>query len=1830
MKKVFLKKKIILSIVLVFLGMMGKGQNLPPNDTIKFNVSELSSPDANFKDVYKRANAYYAIHPEADSLNPLEKDAYRRWEHFWKDRAYISGVAEPGKLKYVLKAMSDTNELKFKTEALSQSIAGKWNLISPDEFETQNLGVVTAIWAAPDFSILLIGTEKSGLWKSTNGGLNWINITDSYVMPNNDYTTAAGFGISSIAVDPSNINRIYISCFSQTADLVLGNGRNILRSNDGGVTWSMLPSYKNYLEANQIDFSTNVWKIKLDPAKYPAQQYDSLLLYAAIGNRLVVLRTSNSLPSYKVIFEIGTDNPVPNNGNPWQFSYFKRRIRDFEIILNGSVRTMCLSTDGYRTYDSQNNTIVNLNAELYYTNYSTHPIFIPTWYWTRKDLNTSPDFYVDNAAIVIDDINIQPSFYIAWYKKADFNYGIFNISHLNITTNNLATYLNVNYGDINRYSELADANYNNLPFAGFGYRYDAFEKVTGSETFFVGGFDITKIQRVIDPPNDYFDFSLITYNQQAISSGDYQNQNYNKNKYCHNGIRTLSYSEKFKTLLIGNEGGISKYSNNNLQNLNGKGLAINSFTNLATTRYNNRDVVTASSFRNGIWHYEKGFNSNKWRQFYWEDGGTLLLNDQNPDNIFNIKSSVLNLTPSAWGNQVFKTNNSLSFVNQSNLLSHNPANVLPSLNLNSNFSEGGLGEGPLEFSPVSNQTLYNGRHNVWETTNGGTTWNNISSPNFEFPYWCGLLRTLKVAPSNQNVIYTAFDIPTWGLDVNGNECYTNPSPPQLPVVIPCTPGKKLWRGDKIGNVWQWTDLTVNVTNSLNGEFVFAWTNVTDIAINPSNAQELWISLGQFSKLNASQGKWRVLHSTDGGMHWSEYSKGLSPAPVNCIKYYTYSGKNLLFVGTDVGVYYRDPSDNSNTAQWQQFNSTSNPLPMCIVTDIEFYYPDNKIRVSTYGRGLWEAEIPCIADNISQFTEIKNGENIVWSDVKYKADVVVKSGGILTINGTVHFQQNTTLTVEPGGKLIIDGGTLTDICNKMWNGVVVQGYWNEPQSNTIKHGIIELINNGTISNAIIGVELIDPYMTGGPAYGAGIIKAKNSNFINNQKAVAMHRYDYNNSPVSRPVENISYFRYCSFTTDNAYHDATNYQFKRFIEFNQIRGAKVQACSFTNSCSSGNINFGVGEGIYSNSSKFTVEGYCNAILPQGYTCPSQNVDRSSFTNLKYGINAIGSATTPFTAKQSDFFDNCNAIYANNITSACLTENNVRIPLHWLQSFPKPYGFYLEGCNKFIFEGNNFFGNAPNNGYYGTIINNSGSNTNLVYNNTYSNLRYGINVYGNNRGSNELTGLKLKCNDNTNNYMDFWVKDQGISKYQGSPTLNNNPPMATQNINTIPAGNTFSKHTSPTGSDFYNNGQFIWYYHHLTNTCIPTNNIGSITLFNVNNSTYLKSLSCPPNYLNISQGSSVIVANISALQQNINSTKLILCIWVDGGNTDALKQAVDLAYPWEAYELYNNLISKSPYLSDEVLIKAIENEEVLPPALLKLVLLANPQAVRSEKVWDALRNRHNPLPDYMIDEIKQGCENISPKEQLEAELSYWIQEKSLAENNLMQLYMQDTIPENAFAGIISYMQTQNTLSAATQELLLYTDINDEDHIDSLLLAIPQQYTMDEKETEEWNLLNNYIEIIRSIKTQNISPAEISTEQKNELYNILEKSQDIAYNSSLALLILADTSLHYQEPLYEPDTTLERRAIIKKPKTNEEKHLKVYPNPAKFFFSVEYDLSDSELPLILKITDISGKTIEERQLKNKRDIIAINCTQYSKGNYNCIIFAGQKIKQMAKFVIE
>jgi hypothetical protein len=55
----------------------------------------------------------------------------------------------------------------------------------------------------------------------------------------------------------------------------------------------------------------------------------------------------------------------------------------------------------------------------------------------------------------------------------------------------------------------------------------------------------------------------------------------------------------------------------------------------------------------------------------------------------------------------------------------------------------------------------------------------------------------------------------------------------------------------------------------------------------------------------------------------------------------------LYVGTDVGVYYRDRS----YAAWQPFYTG---LPNVDVQELDITYGISKIRAATNGRGLWES------------------------------------------------------------------------------------------------------------------------------------------------------------------------------------------------------------------------------------------------------------------------------------------------------------------------------------------------------------------------------------------------------------------------------------------------------------------------------------------------------------------------------------------------------------------------------------------------------------------------------------------------------------------------------------------------------------------------------------------------------------------------------------------------------------------------------------------------------------------------------------------------------------
>ncbi len=117
-----------------------------------------------------------------------------------------------------------------------------------------------------------------------------------------------------------------------------------------------------------------------------------------------------------------------------------------------------------------------------------------------------------------------------------------------------------------------------------------------------------------------------------------------------------------------------------------------------------------------------------------------------------------------------------------------------------------------------------------------------------------------------------------------------------------------------------------------------------IAVDPSNDDNIWIAFPYGS--NGS----KVYRSIDGGTNWINITSGeLDGHSIHSM---------ALIGGTDGGVYL-----GSNMTVFYKNNSMSNwavddsGLPVKINTDIlKPFYRDGKIRMASYGKGLWESPL----------------------------------------------------------------------------------------------------------------------------------------------------------------------------------------------------------------------------------------------------------------------------------------------------------------------------------------------------------------------------------------------------------------------------------------------------------------------------------------------------------------------------------------------------------------------------------------------------------------------------------------------------------------------------------------------------------------------------------------------------------------------------------------------------------------------------------------------------------------------------------------------------------
>ena len=208
---------------------------------------------------------------------------------------------------------------------------------------------------------------------------------------------------------------------------------------------------------------------------------------------------------------------------------------------------------------------------------------------------------------------------------------------------------------------------------------------------------------------------------------------------------------------------------------------------------------------------------------------------------------------------------------------------------------------PYVLDPQDPSVVVAGYADVFRSDDHGETWQQISSD------LTGdvskKIKAIAVAPSDQYTIYAGR-------------------------------GSVLYITHDAGENWDTEIVVLGAGNS---------SEVSSITVHPTDAMKLWVTMSGYANTR------KIFYSENGGVSFTNVSYNLPNVPCNASVLDRGSANYDLYVGTDVGVFVLDAAADN----WIYYGAG---LPNTMVSDLEIQYATRKLRIGTFGRGIWENDL----------------------------------------------------------------------------------------------------------------------------------------------------------------------------------------------------------------------------------------------------------------------------------------------------------------------------------------------------------------------------------------------------------------------------------------------------------------------------------------------------------------------------------------------------------------------------------------------------------------------------------------------------------------------------------------------------------------------------------------------------------------------------------------------------------------------------------------------------------------------------------------------------------
>ena len=229
---------------------------------------------------------------------------------------------------------------------------------------------------------------------------------------------------------------------------------------------------------------------------------------------------------------------------------------------------------------------------------------------------------------------------------------------------------------------------------------------------------------------------------------------------------------------------------------------------------------------------------------------------------------------------------------------------------------------PLIIHPTDPNILYFGTYRLWETTDGGWTWQAISgdlTKGDDGSSW-HTISTIAISPVNPSILVVGTDDGKVQVSTDGGYSFTD-------------------RSAGLPDRW-----------------------ITRVVCDPNMSNVIYATISGF--------RWdepypHVFRSDNLGATWVPISGNLPNIPVNAMVIDPLTGN--FFIGTDAGVFY-----STNGGQtWESLSLNIGNVP---VVSLKIHHPTRKLVAGTYGLSCWSFDLGQLTQKISVFAqkELTNG------------------------------------------------------------------------------------------------------------------------------------------------------------------------------------------------------------------------------------------------------------------------------------------------------------------------------------------------------------------------------------------------------------------------------------------------------------------------------------------------------------------------------------------------------------------------------------------------------------------------------------------------------------------------------------------------------------------------------------------------------------------------------------------------------------------------------------------------------------------------------------------